>query len=308
MKIRLLLPMIVIILSTNNSFTQSHSKEIVGYYPNWQWYDRDKLVKPQTINYSNYTIINYCFMKPEADGSISLTDAWADENLLLGEPDWQNGGYLPNTSIIELAHNNGLLVLPSIGGWTLSSNFPAIASDVAKRAVFVQACVELIQTYNFDGIDIDWEYPGYAPHGGTPQDKENFSMLLKEIRTAIDNYGLTIGKTMLLTAAVGAAESNMAEINWPIVSQYLDIINLMSYDFFGAFSPITNHNAPLFKPAQGNPDYNVDSAVTKLVSKYGVSPDKITLGVAFLEGQAKQPTILDYMFQQQVMLMMLLFR
>ena len=39
--------------------------EVIGYYPNWQWYDRGQLVKPTTIQYSKYSIINYAFFKPE---------------------------------------------------------------------------------------------------------------------------------------------------------------------------------------------------------------------------------------------------
>jgi len=65
--------------------------EVVGYYPNWQWYDRNKLVNPNTIDYSKYTILNYAFLVPEADGIISLFDPWADENLLLGQIDWSTG-------------------------------------------------------------------------------------------------------------------------------------------------------------------------------------------------------------------------
>ena len=286
MKKHILISILLLIIS-KLSLAQIPCKEVVGYYPNWQWYDRNKLVEPQSIDYSKYTIINYAFMNPELDGSISLTDSWADEQLLYGENDWQNGGYLPNTSLIDLAHNNGVKVLPSIGGWTLSSNFPSIASDATKRNTFAQSCVSLIQTYNFDGIDLDWEYPGYAPHGGTPQDKSNFNLLLQEVRTAIDNYGQSIGKTMLLTAAVGAGVDKMNNVDWPVVSQYLDIINLMSYDFFGAFDPETNHNAPLYQPAQGNPGFNLDSAVTKLTSHFGVNPNQITVGVAFYGRSSK---------------------
>ena len=269
------------------AFSQTPCKEVVGYYPNWQLYDRNKLVEPQSIDYSKYTIINYCFMKPESDGTISLTDAWADEQLLFGENDSVNGGYLPNTSIVELAHNNGVKVLPSIGGWTLSNNFPTISADAVKRTNFALACVNLIETYNFDGIDLDWEYPGYAPHSGTTQDKANFNLLLQEVRTAIDNYGQSVGKTMLLTAAVGAAADKMQNVDWPVASQHLDIINLMSYDFFGAFSPSTNHNSPLYQPAQGDSGFNIDSAVTKLTTHYGVDPNQITVGVAFYGRSSK---------------------
>ena len=264
-----------------NVKAQNNCKEVVGYYPNWQWYDRAQLVNPQTVDYSKYTILEYCFFAPQPDGSINSTDAWADENLLLGQPDWINGGYIPNTSIVDLAHNNNVKILPSIGGWTLSGNFPSIAADPVKRATFAQACVNLIQTYNFDGIDIDWEYPGYTPHGGTSADIVNFTLLLQEIRTAIDNYGNSVGKTMLLTAAVGTAQDKMDDVDWPAVSGLLDIINLMSYDFFGAWDATTNHNAPLTAPTQGNPDFNIEKSVDLLVNAYGVSPNKITVGLAF---------------------------
>ncbi len=255
--------------------------EVVGYYPNWQWYDRDKLVNPQSIDYSKYTIINYAFLNPQPDGSIALFDPWADENLLFGQIDWASGGYIPNTSLVQNAHANNVKVLPSIGGWTLSGNFPGIAADPIKRATFAQACVDLIQTYQFDGIDLDWEYPGFADHGGTPQDMVNFTLLLQDIRSSIDAYGLTVGKQMLLTAAVGASADKMDDVDWSAVEPLLDIINVMSYDFFGTWDNITNHNAPLFAPSQGDPSFNVASTIDRLINFYGVDPNKITAGVAF---------------------------
>jgi chitinase len=112
-------------------------KEVIGYYPNWQWYDRAKLVKSSTIAYSKYSIINYSFFKPEASGLISNTDAWADENLLQGQINWSTTpvSYYPNTSIIDLAHNAGTKVMVSIGGWTLSDNFPTIAASASKTCI-----------------------------------------------------------------------------------------------------------------------------------------------------------------------------
>jgi chitinase len=62
--------------------------------------------------------------------------------------------------IIHLAHAAGAEVYPSLGGWTLSDPFPAMAASAEARANFAENCVKLIQDYDFDGIDIDWEYPG----------------------------------------------------------------------------------------------------------------------------------------------------
>jgi GH18 family chitinase len=76
--------------------------------------------------------------------------------------------------LIYIAHTDGAQVYPSIGGWTLSNSFPVVAADEAKRKRFARECVGLIADYGFDGIDIDWEYPGYEPHGGTKDDAKKF--------------------------------------------------------------------------------------------------------------------------------------
>lgn len=274
---------------------QSPCREVVGYYPNWQWYDRAKLVNPQTIDYSKYTILNYAFFKPLPNGSITILDPWADKNLLLGPINWAvapagydtaydfgNPAYhQPGQQFSTICHQHGVKLLPSIGGWTLSDDLPGIAADPQKRTLFAQSCVDLIEAFGFDGIDLDWEYPGFADHGGTPQDKTNFTLLLQEIRTAIDNYGETVNKPMLLTIAVGAAADRMDDVEWNNVSELVDIINLMSYDFFGTWDAVTNHNSPLFAPASGDPEFNLHESVQRLITDYGVDPQKITAGVAF---------------------------
>lgn len=263
--------------------------DIIGYYPNWQWYDRAKLVNPMTIEYSKYTIINYAFFKPEASGMISSTDAWADENLLLGQINWSTTpvSYYPNTSIIERAHNSNVKVLPSIGGWTLSNNFPTIAADSIKRKTFAHGCCNLIRTYKFDGIDIDWEYPGYIPNGGTVADKQNFTLLLQVIRDSLTNLGIQQNKSYMLTACFGASKSNMQNIEWNNVINVVDIINLMTYDYFGSWDAVANHNAPLHKPQQGDVTFNLDSSVTYLLNNYQVPSNKIAAGVAFYGRSAK---------------------
>jgi GH18 family chitinase len=286
---------ILLFLTTLLKVQAQPCKEVVGYYPNWQWYDRNKLVNPETIDYSSYTIINYSFFAPQPDGTILITDPWADKNLLLGPINWAvapagydvtydfgNPSYHhPGQQFSDYCHAHGVKLLPSIGGWTLSNHFPAIAADPVKRQQFAQSCVQLIQAFGFDGIDLDWEYPGYAAHNGTPQDKANFTLLLQEIRTAIDTYGASVSKPMLLTIAVGASPENMGHVEWDNIIPIVDIINVMSYDFFGSWDPVSNHNAPLFAPQTGNPDFNVSSAVINLLTVHNVPAGKIVVGFAF---------------------------
>ncbi len=283
------------------SLCQNNCKEVIGYYPGWQWYDRNKLVNPATIDYSQYTIINYAFLYPLVDGTITLTDPWGDKNLLLGSINWAvapagydsafdlgNPAYHnPNTSLIHYAHLNNTSVMISLGGWTLSNDFSAIAADPSKRSNFAHWCNELVRIYDIDGIDIDWEYPGFVDHGGTPDDITNYTLLLQEVRDSLDYAEIQLSKNLMLTAAFSADPDKMDDIEWDEIVPVLDFINLMSYDFFGAFSSETNHNSPLYTPASGNPNFNSNSAIERLINVYNVPSDKINLGVAFYGRSAK---------------------
>ncbi len=258
-------------------------KEIVGYYPNWQWYDRTKLVKPSAIKYNSYSIINYCFFKPELNGTISNTDTWADENLLQGQINWSTNptSYYPNTSIIDLAHQAGTKVMVSIGGWTLSDNFPTIAASQTLRAKFASECNRLINFYHFDGIDIDWEYPGFAEHSGTANDKHNFTLLMQQIKDSLSYLGSINSKNYLLSACFSADQVKMQNIEWSNVVNIIDMINVMSYDYFGAWDCVANHNSPLQATTVGDASFNLNSAFTILTTTHNVPSTKINLGLAF---------------------------
>ena len=257
-------------------------KEIVGYYPNWQWYDRANLVNPETILFEKYTVINYAFFNPLADGSIVSTDAWADENLLLGPMIWWPDPHHDSTkSLPYLAHQAGVKLLPSIGGWTLSNTFPAIAADPVKRQTFASSCVDLINQYHFDGIDLDWEYPGYEPHGGSPADKQNFTLLLQDVRAALDELEMINGQEYLLTSCFGASQERMEYVEWADVLPFVDMVNLMTYDFHGSWDPESNHHTPLYSPAVGDPEWCFDGAFTKLTQEFDVPAEKVNIGIAF---------------------------
>lgn len=223
-------------------------KQVVGYYCDWL---------ATTIDYSKYTVINYAFVKPQTTGTIDAP--------VVGT------GQL--TSLVSAAHQKGVKVLVSVGGWTWSDNFPTIAASDATRKKFASECQRYITTYNLDGIDIDWEYPGYSEHSGTSADKVNATLLMKEIRTAIGSK--------LLTGCYGVSATHMGNIEWSKVITYMDMINLMTYDFFGTWDAVTNHNSPLYAPAQGEPSFNLNAAFKALTNTYGVPSTKVNIGAAF---------------------------
>ena len=257
------------------------NKEIIGYYPSWRWSTRDNLVNQKTLPYDKLTIINYAFFYPLTDGKIVGMDTISHDNILKGEYDHIFGGYKPNTSLIDIAHSKGVKVLLAVGGWEDSDNFPEVAAHKGKRANFAHWCVKYIKEYGFDGMDIDWEYPGYEPHQGTPQDKQNFTLLLQTVRDSLDTYSSKTGKNYLLTAALPAGKSHTVNIEVENIADILDQLNIMTYDFFGAWDTLSNHNSPLYAPRQGDSTLNVDAAFNLYNKTYGVPANKINLGVAF---------------------------
>ena len=181
-----------------------------------------------------------------------------------------------------MAHEAGAEVYPSLGGWSLSDPFPAMAADPISRMNFAQKCVELIIDYDFDGIDIDWEYPGYEDHSGTPEDTENYNLLLRDLRLKLDDLGQQTGKFYGLTAALPCGISHINNIDIQTVAQYLTELNLMTYDLFGAWSSTTGPNAPLYDINWGEDveDLSVDGCVRNWI-KGGGSPSEINIGLPF---------------------------
>jgi hypothetical protein len=132
----------------------------------------------------------------------------------------------------------------------------------------------------FDGIDIDWEFPGI-------NDKHNYTRLLEELRVQLDARGVTDGKRYILTAALPAGRNEYAHLDLGEIHQYLDWINLLAYDFYNAFSPVTHFSSPLYtSPDDPEPDstkrssHNVAASVHAYLAA-GVPANKLVVGVPF---------------------------
>jgi len=278
----------------------NHDKQIIGYYASWQWYDRSKLAKPANIDFNKFTRVNFAFFQLDEEGNIWGTDEWADPRLLFGDVtgDCQPGAlqcrcswtkpqskscfyHLESTGLISLVHSARRDIYPSIGGWTLSDAFPPMAANAASRRKFARNCRSLIVDYNFDGIDLDWEYPGYAAHSGTEADTVNFNLLLRDIREELDTLSGETGKDYGLTAALPCGPSNIKNIDIGTVTQFLTEFNLMTYDFHGAWDANTGVNSPLYDQVD-DPElgWSVDGCVKNWVAR-GAPQEKLNIGLGF---------------------------
>lgn len=171
-------------------------------------------------------------------------------------------------TVMKWRRDYKMRILLSIGGGA-SGGFSAAVKDDSSRKKFVDSIMDVIKEYGFDGIDMDWEYPGWTGlEDSTPYDVANFSLLLRDLRAAMDEYK----SGLLLTAAVISSSTDKfyqpKELN-----KYLDYVNIMTYD--GNNSSIaTHHTKPL------GSGYSAKNAIDMWIAA-GVAPEKIIVGAAF---------------------------
>jgi chitinase len=231
------------------------------------------------------THINYAFANISPEGEISLGDEYADTQFLYpSDVEGQElAGNFNQLNLLKQKYPH-VQTLISVGGWTWSDYFSDVALTEASRAKFAASCVAFIKKYAFDGVDLDWEYPAGGGEAGNverPEDPENFVLLLEAIRSALDEQGETDGRHYLQTIAVGAGVRHANSVDWTRAAAALDWINIMTYDFSGAWSQVTGFNAPLHN-SSGNPPEggSADTSVQGYLAAK-VPAEKLVLGVPF---------------------------
>lgn len=278
-----------------------------AYFVQWGVYARQYFVKNIDTSgaAARLDVITYAFAKIGADNAVALVDTYADYELFHnadrsvdGVPDTRDAGALRGNfnQLRKLKQKHPhLRVVVSVGGWTMSDRFSEMASTPEGRRVFADSCVDLFIKGQFapgvthpgifDGIDIDWEYPGKpgATNNHRPEDTANFTLLLAEVRAKLDAQGALDGKRYTLSVALGADESKFSTVQLGAIHPHLDWLNLMSYDYHGAWENRTNFHAALHGRVD-DPDHAQkrwsDHAVRAFLMA-GVPSRKINLGVPF---------------------------
>ncbi|QUI23555.1 glycoside hydrolase family 18 protein [Vallitalea pronyensis] len=182
----------------------------------------------------------------------------------------------------KLRHVNPQLnILISIGGLG-AEGFSDAALTEASRKCFVDSAVTFMRTHNFDGIDIDWEYPGssYAGIVSRPEDRENFTLMLKLLRDKLDEEGEKDDKYYMLTIAVVAGKNYWENTELEKIVQYLDYINIMTYDLVNEKDTRTGHHTNLYVSKKDPDRPSAHDEIEYLVKK-GIPTKKLVLGAAF---------------------------
>ena len=209
-------------------------KKVVCYFTNWAWYRNGQgKYTPDHIDPRLCTHINYGFAVLDSQKLVMKPhDTWADLD---------NDFYKRVTALKKC----GVKVLIALGGWNDSADdkYSRLVSSPTARERFVNHAFEFVKKYNFDGLDLDWEYPKCWQVNcdkGPDTDKANFASLVEELRAKF-------GTGYLLSAAVSPSKKVIdAGYDVEALSKNLDIINVMTYDYYGHWDGKTGHVAPLF--------------------------------------------------------------
>ncbi|RUS21316.1 hypothetical protein BC937DRAFT_93046 [Endogone sp. FLAS-F59071] len=219
--------------------------------------------------------------------------------------------YLFNLMDQRDAGASNIRIMLSIGGWYDASYFTPATDDTHYEA-FTDSIVSILDFFPFDGIDIDWEFPGFE-HGDEPvygavgvgdrevtqdciattcqyaqrrNDPAQYVRFLQTLRSKLNTAGPNQngvnrhGDKYEISIAAASGWDKYQYLDKAAVCQAITHVNMMSYDMHGAWDTITNHQAPIYDntPDAVGRQYSIDDAITGW-TQGGCDASKIVLGI-----------------------------
>ncbi len=253
---RLALGVLLLSLAASSMPAQNSppQKRLLGYYPYWG-VDNTPPYTHNDVPYSQLTHISHAF---------ALVGALSDGTVVLPQG-------LIDSVLISKAHAAGVKVLLSIGGGDgiQGPRFNRMARSETARQTFATNVYNVLSTYGYDGVDIDWEVPN-AP------DRADCTTLMQELRNKLPS-------PWLISMAVSADPRNYGVgLDIPALALIVDFFNVMTYDYYGTWSGATGHVSPLYQ----DPDDPQQAGSTKTSmdlyeNTYGVPLAKLNIGTPF---------------------------
>ena len=213
--------------------------------------------QPRDIHFPLYTHICHAFLVADGEGKV------------------RPGRNVPSRELTSKAHQAGVKVLVSLGGWGWDKQFASIVSKPEAEDRYVKSVMAIVDENDYDGIDLDWEYPD------TEHEVIGFERLTRRFRKELDALGARKGRPMVVTMA---ASSNAGTLKWlrkEFLLETMDWINVMTYDFTGDWTNYAGHHSPLFassKQPGGNPR-STELSMKYLLEERGLPADRLAVGI-----------------------------
>ena len=224
-------------------------QRVVGYYPQWV----QGSFTPDKIDYSVITHVIHSFAWPDEQGNILHYD-----NML-------------SQAVNNTVHDNGSKILLCFGGWGQSWGFAASMSTPELREIFIDNIISICETYDYDGVDIDWEQPANTT------EKNNLTTFITELRQAFDD----LYPDWIISMAVPVSNWSGQYYDFNQLKQSVDFFNAMTYDIHGSWTNHAGHNSPLYQSPPGDPDGSVNTGINYLVNTRGIESTKVNVGIPF---------------------------
>nr|AJF93646.1 chitinase 2 [Panonychus citri] len=248
----------------------SKSDTVVCYYGSWSGFRSSSgQLQIENIDPTLCTHLVYTFAGLDSDSKIKSIDPTID----LDQPTGKSG-YRRFNQLKKI--NTNLKTLIGVGGWNEGSiRYSSMAANYSARKIFASSILTFLDTYGFDGVDLAWEFP--SARGGNPQDKQSYVTLIRDLVEVLKP------KNYLITASVSANKLTIdSGYDVAKLSEYLDLINVLAFDYHGGWEGKTGHHSPLFdKSADQGIDSisNVNYTINYWIER-GASPSKLVLGLA----------------------------
>lgn len=249
---------------SGNSATQ----KTIGYYEGWAIGRSCDAMYPEELAVGAYTHLNFAFASIDPTSFAIAPASESDVGLY---------SRLTNLKMIY----PGLQVWISVGGWSMNdpdqptaSTFSDLAGSISNQQRFFSSLISFMTTYGFDGVDIDWEYPGADDRSGRPEDFANYPTFLRNMRNAFHAAGHNYG------VSITAPSSFWYLRNFDVVAleQEVDWFNMMMYDLHGTWDSTDVWEGPYVKAHTNLTE--IDAAL-KLLWRNNINPSKVVLGLGF---------------------------
>lgn len=210
---------------------------------------------PAKINFKLYTHLCHAFVTTDEYGVV------------------RTNRNVPSRELTAQAHETGVKVLLSLGGWGWDKQFAAMVSKPETEDRYVTAVLEMVDRFDYDGIDLDWEYPD------TAEEVAGFERLARRFRKQLDQLGVKKSRHMFQTMAAAASTSTLKWLSNELLLETMDWVNVMTYDMAGDWTDYAWHHSPLFASAKqpGSPR-STELSMKYLIAR-GMPANRLALGI-----------------------------